>query len=206
MTTVMDQSAIDRAERIKQNIHRNGSSSEIDTGVIMKEWQDSCAKIREALYGLRKPWDKRRPAEDELDNILFIIETAFSFGWGDTPNELECRLCESGEKSHMESCEKVMLWNYPEFARIICERAKNLNITTQTLIAKSLGLLKDGRGNVRQKVLEQLFGEEYYISGLRKFINAPEEQRSRIKESKIVKQRKNEEEKKFVEIAGRKNI
>lgn len=172
MTTVIEREAIERAERIRENIYRsngssrNGSSPEVKTEIVMNEWLEACNKIRESLYVLRKPWDKRRPAEDELDNILFVIETAFSFDWGSAPNELGCRLCEGDDKRHMETCENLMLWNYPEFAKTVCERAKKLNITTQKLIARALDLLRDGGENVRQRVLEQLFGEEQSLIGI----------------------------------------
>ena len=214
MTTAIERAATERALRIQKSISRNGHNGsspeikkdEIKTEAIMKEWLEALSKIKETLYALRKPCDKHQPVEDELDSILFVIETAFSFGWGAAPNDLECKLCESGDKSHMETCEKLMLWNYPEFAKIISQRAKSLKITTRMLITRSLESFKDGGENIRQRVLEQLFGREYYTSRLRKFINTPEEQRTRIKENKRVKQRESEERDKFVRVAGRKNI
>jgi hypothetical protein len=180
MTTVIDQAAIDRAERIWENIHhngsRNGSSPELNMKIVMTvmdEWQEACSKVREELYARRKPYDKRRPIEDELDNILFIIEASFSFGWGSAPNDNdpECQLCESGDNYHTENCEKAMLWNYPEFAKIISARAKNLNITTQELIARALEPMKDGRG-VRRRILEGLLGQEFVRDRIGESINA----------------------------------
>jgi len=179
MTTVIDQAAADRAERIRENIHRNGSrngsSPELNMKIVMTvmgEWQEACSKVREELYARRSPYDKRRPIEDELDNILFVIETTFCFGWGSAPNDLECQLCESGDKCHLENCEKAMLWNYPEFAKIISARARNLNITTQKLISRALEPLKDGKGNVRRRVLEGLLGQEFVRDRIGENINA----------------------------------
>lgn len=212
VTTETTDRARDRAERIRKSIYRsNGSlhgnsSSDISIEIVMKEWAEALDKRREALLALRKPWDKRRPAEDELNHILLIIQMAFSFCWGDVPDDLECSLCDSGDKGHMETCEKLMLWNYPEFVRAIRERAGNLNITIQRLINRSFQPLVNNSGNIRQKVLEELFGEKVFNSRIKPLFNAPEEQRSRIKENRKVKQRKIEEEQKFFEIAGRKNI
>jgi hypothetical protein len=204
--------ATERAERIRDRISRNGSSNSssvyVNAEAVMAEWHEAVREIRSALSDQRKPWDKRRPAEDELNNILFVIETAFPFDWGSTPNDLQCRLCESGDKRHTESCEKAMLWNYPEFAKIVSGRAKSSGITTRVFISKSLSPLKmrDFKGNIRQAVLEQLFGREYCMSKLRNFANAPEDHRTRIKENKKIRQGELREEEKFREKAGRKNI
>jgi len=180
---------------------RNGSSPEIKTETIMKEWLEELSKIREKLYALRKPWDRHRPVEDELRKIILIVHASFAFGKGDVPSEID------------EA--DVMLWNYPQFARDLSERARELEkttreeMTTRELISCSLGYLTEssqGNANVRQKVLVQLFGPEGYKSKIHKNCSFPEDQAKKIKENKKVKQKEVEQEQRFIQIAGRKNI
>jgi hypothetical protein len=131
------------------NGHAHLSEGEINR--IMDEWHDILVATKEKIHGSATR-DSRPSQERELAVIAsVIIPASFSFGSGSAPNDL------ANDPSF------GMMWNYPEFARLVASGAARAGTTTEIFIKRAFSPLVNHEQQARVAVLENLFGRNVML-------------------------------------------
>lgn len=155
-------------------ISTNGHISSEEVARIIREWGVAREWAKEKLLGadgtITRSFQQR-----ELEEILFIVQQSFPL----SVSNRECRECrEIGNKLyyakkgkgsspseeemlHWDTCTVSMLWNLPEFARIISSRARSLGIKTDVMMKRAFLPLINKNTGARKVVLEGFFGRGF---------------------------------------------
>lgn len=135
----------------------NGHVANGEMDRIMNAWHDIITATKAKLHGpLTK--DSRTNQERDLEILVtYIIPHTFRFKSGSSPNDLN---------DLEEDATRFMVWNYPEFARIIRARANGLKITSDELFSRAFDVLVRHDPSARVRVLEILFGEQFVLKAI----------------------------------------